>query len=290
MFDQMAVMIPADYRGLFLVTALVLMAMEFLVARHLQRDSHDLAESASSLAVAVGNKLVRLGAAGIIALPYIFIYEHRLFDIPLDNIWALLGLFLGLEFFYYWMHRTAHTVRWLWATHSVHHSPTRFNLTAGIRLGWTGVISGNFLFFLPLVWLGFHPLAVIAMLALNLIYQFFLHTELAPRLGPLEWVFNTPRHHSVHHASNGSCLDKNFGGFLIIFDRLFGTFAAPPADEPLRYGLTEPLTSQNPFHVVFREWLRMRADLRRARSAQDVWRTLFGAPGSLTHNEKGEKS
>jgi sterol desaturase/sphingolipid hydroxylase (fatty acid hydroxylase superfamily) len=132
-------------------------------------------------------------------------------------------------------------------------------------------------------------LAMIAMLALNLFYQFFLHTELAPHFGPLEWVFNTPRHHSVHHASNGSCLDKNFGGFLIIFDRLFGTFAAPPKDEPLRYGLTEPLESQNPLYVVFREWLQMAADLRRARSARDVWRTLFGAPGAVTHNKNGEK-
>jgi len=128
------------------------------------------------------------------------------------------------------------------------------------------------------------------MLALNLFYQFFLHTELAPRLGPLEWVLNTPRHHSVHHASNGSCLDKNFGGILIIYDRLFGTFATPPENEPLRYGLTEPLRSQNPLHIVFREWLQMARDLRHARSARDAWRTLFGAPGAIPHNRKGEKS
>jgi sterol desaturase/sphingolipid hydroxylase (fatty acid hydroxylase superfamily) len=288
MFDGLTGVVPGEYRGLFLATALAFMALEFLVARRLRREVHDAAETASSLAIAVGNALIRGALAGVIAIPFIFVYEHRLFDVPLDSVWALLGLFLGLEFLYYWMHRAAHTVRWLWATHSVHHSPTKLNFTAGIRLGWTGLISGNFLFFLPLVWLGFHPLAVIAMLALNLFYQFFLHTELAPRLGPLEWVFNTPRHHSVHHASNGSCLDKNFGGFLIIFDRLFGTFAAPPKDEPLRYGLTEPLKSQNPLYVVFREWLQMAADLRRARSARDVWRTLFGAPGLITHDKKGD--
>jgi len=290
MFDGLTGVAPGEYRGLFLATALAFMALEFMVARRLRREVHDAAETASSLAIAFGNALIRGMLAGVIAIPYIFVYEQRLFDIPLDNVWALLGLFLGLEFLYYWMHRAAHTVRWLWATHSVHHSPTKLNFTAGIRLGWTGLISGNFLFFLPLVWIGFHPLAVIAMLALNLIYQFFLHTELAPRLGPLEWVFNTPCHHSVHHASNGSCLDKNFGGFLIIFDRLFDTFAAPPKDEPLRYGLTEPLKSQNPLYVVFREWLQMAADLRRARGARAVWRTLFGPPGAVTRNEKGEKS
>lgn len=290
MFDGLTGVVPAEYRGLFLATALAFMALEFIVARRLRREVHDAAETASSLVIAIGNSLIRGLLAGVVAVPYIFVYEHRVFDIPLDSFWALLGLFLGLEFFYYWMHRAAHTVRWLWATHSVHHSPTRLNFTAGIRLGWTGLISGNFLFFLPLVWIGFHPLAVIAMLALNLMYQFFLHTELAPRLGPLEWVLNTPRHHSVHHASNGSCLDKNFGGVLIIYDRLFGTFATPPRDEPLRYGLTEPLKSQNPLYVVFREWLQMAADLRRARSVRDVWRTLFGPPGSLTHHEKGERS
>jgi len=290
MFDGLTGAAPAEYRGAFLALALSFMALEFLVARHLRRDTHDAAESASSLAIAIGNALIRGAVAGVIAVPYLLVYQQRLFDIPLDTIWALIGLFIGVEFFYYWMHRTAHTVRWLWATHSVHHSPTKLNLTAGIRLGWTGLISGNFLFFLPLVWLGFHPLSVIAMLALNLIYQFFLHTELAPRFGPLEWVLNTPRHHSVHHASNGSCLDKNFGGILIIYDRLFGTFAAPPANERLRYGLTEPMRSQHPIYIVFREWLQMARDLRRARSARDLWRTLFGAPGSISNHETGEKS
>jgi len=290
MFDTLPGVVPQEFRGIFLLIALAFITMEFILARHLRREVHDAAETASSLVIALGNALIRATLAGVMAVPFVFVYEHRLFDIPLDNLWALLGLFLGLEFFYYWMHRTSHTVRWLWATHSVHHSPTKLNFTAGIRLGWTGLISGNFLFFLPLVWLGFHPLSVIAMLALNLFYQFFLHTELVPRLGPMEWVFNTPRHHSVHHASNGSCLDKNFGGILIIYDRLFGTFAMPPEDEPLHYGLTEPLKSQNPFHVVFREWMRMAGDLRRVRRPRDVWRTLFGAPGAITHNEKGEKS
>jgi len=289
MFDGLTGVVPPEYRGMFLLVALSFIAIEFMVARHLRREVHDAAETASSLAIAVGNALIRGTLAGVVAIPFIFVYERRLFDIPLDNFWAVIGLVLGLEFFYYWMHRAAHTVRWLWAAHSVHHSPTKLNFTAGIRLGWTGLISGNFLFFLPLVWLGFHPLSVIAMLALNLFYQFFLHTELAPRLGPLEWVLNTPRHHSVHHASNGSCLDKNFGGILIIYDRLFGTFAAPQENEPLRYGLTEPVGSQNPLYVVFREWIRMAADLRRARSARDVWRTLFGAPGSLTHHAKGDR-
>ena len=182
--------------------------------------------------------LVRLIEAGIVAIPFAFVYQHRLFDFSSTSAPALLGLFLGSEFLYYWQHRASHRIRWMWATHRVHHSPTQFNLTAAIRLGWTGNISGNFLFFLPLVWIGFHPFAVVAMLGVNLTYQFFIHTEFAPRLGPLEFVLNTPAHHRVHHASNEPCLDKNYGGILIIFDRLFGTFAhcAGRRAAPLRTG------------------------------------------------------
>jgi sterol desaturase/sphingolipid hydroxylase (fatty acid hydroxylase superfamily) len=168
----------------------------------------------------------------------------------------------------------------MWATHAVHHSATRLNLTAAIRLGWTGNISGNFLFFLPLALLGFHPAAIGAMLGANLLYQFFIHTELAPRLGPLEWVLNTPRHHRVHHASNATCLDKNYGGVLIIFDRLFGTFAEPPQAEPLRYGLVGAAPSYNPIAIALGQWIAMLRDARRAHGPAATFRALFGPPGA----------
>ena len=169
----------------------------------------------------------------------------------------------------------------MWATHAVHHSATKLNLTAAIRLGWTGSISGNFLFFSLLAWVGFHPIAIVAMLGVNLLYQFFIHTELAPRLGPIEWVLNTPAHHRVHHASNAACLDKNFGGILIIFDRLFGTFAERPADEPLRYGLVNGVASCNPLRIVFGEWLAMLRDVSKTSSVRDKLRVLFAPPGSV---------
>ena len=179
---------PSPYfRGLILVTALGFMALEYGLGRLVHRETHDWRESAATLGVAVVQNLVRLVEAGIVAIPFAFVYQHRLFDFSATSAPAMLGLFLGSEFLYYWQHRASHRIRWMWATHRVHHSPTKFNLTAAIRLGWTGNISGNFLFFLPLVWIGFHPFAVIAMLGINLTYQFFIHTELAPRLGPLEY-------------------------------------------------------------------------------------------------------
>ena len=154
------------------------------------------------------------------------------------------------------------------------------DLTAAIRLGWTGNISGNFVFFLPLALLGFHPAAIVAMLGANLLYQFFIHTEFAPRLGPLEWILNTPRHHRVHHASNASCLDRNFGGVLIVFDRLFGTVAEPPESEPLRYGLVGGVPSYNPIAVALGQWIAMLDDAPKAPGPAATFRALFGPPGA----------
>jgi sterol desaturase/sphingolipid hydroxylase (fatty acid hydroxylase superfamily) len=185
-----------------------------------------------------------------------------------------------VDLVFYWFHRTEHGVRVLWASHAVHHSATSLNLTAAVRLGWTGTLSGAVLVLLlvPLTVLGFHPVAVMAMLALNLLYQFFLHTAHAPRLGALEWVLNTPTHHRVHHAVNASCLDKNFAGVFIVWDRMFGTFANAPPDEKLRFGLLTPLPSQNVLTVNFFEWRRLLRDLRQAQGLKRRLRILFGAP------------
>jgi sterol desaturase/sphingolipid hydroxylase (fatty acid hydroxylase superfamily) len=205
--------------------------------------------------------------------------RHRLGTIPLDGVTAFLVLFIGQEFAYYWYHRAAHRVRWFWATHAVHHSPNEFNLGIGYRFGLTGKIAGNALFFVPLIWLGFDVRAVFAALALNLLYQFWIHTEWIPKLGWLEVVLNTPSAHRVHHASNAGYIDKNYGGVLIVFDRLFGTYAEERADEPCRYGLTTPLLSNNPLKIAFHEWLNLANDLYRARSLRDVALYLFGPPG-----------
>ncbi len=168
---------------------------------------------------------------------------------------------MGQEFCYYWFHRAAHRVRWFWATHAVHHSPNEFNLGIAYRFGWTGRLAGNAVFYVPMIWLGFPPQAVFATLALNLLYQFWLHTEWVPKLGWLEYVLNTPSHHRVHHASNAEYIDRNYGGVLIVFDRLFGTFAAERDDLPCRYGLVTPLMSNNPIRIAFHEWLKMAKDL-----------------------------
>ena len=273
-------MIGADMRFLIFAMAIGLMALEYGISRLADRDTHDWRESAASFGVALGQTLLRGFEAGVVAVPFAFLYQHRLLDFDQTSLPALAALFIGSEFLYYWQHRASHRIRWMWATHSVHHSTTRFNLTAAIRLGWTGSISGNFLFFLPLALFGFHPFMIAAMLGFNLFYQFFIHTEFVPPLGLLEWVLNTPNHHRVHHASNEACLDRNFGGILIVFDRLFGTFAEPPAEQQLRYGLVGGKPSFNPVKTALGEWAAMLRDLRRAPGAGAKLRSLFGPPGA----------
>jgi sterol desaturase/sphingolipid hydroxylase (fatty acid hydroxylase superfamily) len=237
----------------------------------------------ASLADMAGREyIVRLFLAFSVAAPLIGLaWRHRLFTIPLGGAADFALLFLGQEFCYHWFHRASHRVRWFWATHAVHHSSNQFNLAAAYRFGWTGGWSGTAIFYVPLVWFGFPPLAVFFMLTLNLLYQFWLHVDWVPRLGPLEWVLNTPSHHRVHHAANDEYLDANYGGVLILFDRLFGTFVAERADLPCRYGLVQPLLSNNPLHIGFHEWLHLGRDLVAARSWRERLSTVIGPPHAL---------
>ena len=264
-------------RAMLLFDALGLMLVEYLFYRANDQDSHDAGETAVSLAIALGGKLFAALTASISVMPVFYVYRHRLFDIRLDGLMPWLALFVGVELSYYLHHVAMHKVRWLWATHAVHHSATKLNLTAGVRIGWGGHLSGGLLFYLPLVLIGFHPAAVFGLLGLGLLYQFFLHLAYAPQLGPLEWVLNTPRHHQVHHACNQGCVDKNFGSVLIVFDRLFGTFAAPP-NEVLRYGLTETAPTRNVLRILFGTWSQIFQDMRRSGGPAAKLRSLFGKP------------
>lgn len=231
-------------------------------------------------------------ASNLLTAPVIyFAWTHRIATVPLDTAWGLALLFLGEELAYYWLHRTGHEVRWAWATHSAHHTPERIHLASAFRLGITEVISGTWLFFVPLSFVGFDPLAVRMMFALNLFYQFWLHTELIGTLGPLELIFNTPTHHRIHHASNEDYLDRNYGGILIVFDRFFGTFAAAREDIRIVYGLVHPVGSTNPVKILFHEWRAIAHDVRHARSWRERWSQAFGRPGTWpAEKEREEKA
>jgi sterol desaturase/sphingolipid hydroxylase (fatty acid hydroxylase superfamily) len=205
--------------------------------------------------------------------------RHRLTTISLDHWSAIALLFIGQEFCYYWYHRAAHRVRWFWGNHAVHHSSNELNLSAAFRIGVFGRLTGTTLFFVPLIWLGFDVRTVFAVLTLNLLYQFWIHATWIPKLGWLEGVLNTPSAHRVHHASNPEYLDANYGGVLIVFDRLFGTYVAERDDLPCRYGLVHPMTTNNPLRVEFAEWISLARDLAKARGLRALLGHLFMPPG-----------
>jgi sterol desaturase/sphingolipid hydroxylase (fatty acid hydroxylase superfamily) len=258
-------------------------ALEILWYLLLQKRSYPWREMFASVGVYVLRAPAKLLRPLIVGPLAFFLWSHRLTTVPLDTAWGLMLLFLGEQFAYYWMHRAGHEIRWMWASHVVHHTPEHIHLASAFRLGATELLSGSWLFHLPLYLLGLSPLAVGTMSAVNLFYQFWLHTDLVGRLGPLEWVLNTPSHHRVHHASNAEYLDRNYGGILIIFDRLFGTFAQEQPQTKITYGLVHPIGSLNPFRIAFHEWGAMARDFGRARSWRERLRQLFGRPGeSLT--------
>lgn len=265
---------------------LFLAAVMFEIGWYLlvRKRSYPWRELFVSVAISVMRLPARLLRPLILAPLIFFIWSHRLTTIPVDTSWGLMLLFLGEEFAYYWMHRAGHRIRWMWASHVVHHTPEHIHFASAIRLGATELLSGNWLFFVPLYLLGLHPLAVGGMLAVNLVYQFWLHTDLVGQLGPLEWVLNTPSHHRVHHASNPEYVDRNFGGILIVWDRLFGTFAEERPQTPITYGLVHQIGTYNPIRIAFHEWLAMAGDVWHAGSWREAVRQVFGTPDEALAN------
>lgn len=208
-----------------------------------------------------------------------WVYAHRLWTLPMGHWTGWATCFIGQEFCYYWYHRAAHRVRWFWCTHAIHHSPNQLNLSAAYRFGWTGKLTGTLLFFTLAPLLGMPPKVILLMLTLNLLYQFWIHATWIPKLGPLEWVLNTPSAHRVHHASNIEYLDGNYGGVLIVFDRLFGTYIPERDDVPCRYGLVTPIHGYNLLEIEFTQWRALWRDLRSAPSLGVAWCYLCKPPG-----------
>jgi sterol desaturase/sphingolipid hydroxylase (fatty acid hydroxylase superfamily) len=237
---------------------------------------YDARTALATLGVALGGLPFAALNALVVGAAYGLLWRHAPVHWPLHDWRTWAAGFVLVEFAYYWFHRASHRIAWMWATHSVHHSAEQMTLLSSIRLGWTNLFSAGWVIYAPLVLAGFDPRLIMALLAFDLRYQFFLHTEAVGKLGVLEWVFNTPSHHRVHHASNPAYLDRNYGGVVIIFDRLFGTFAAERPEEPVRYGLVDEARGNNPAWIALGGWSRLlrrmtasRAPLRKALSAPD---------------------
>jgi sterol desaturase/sphingolipid hydroxylase (fatty acid hydroxylase superfamily) len=255
---------------------LLLLAVEAVLAAMMRRDLYEVKDTAASLTMGIGNVIVGLFTKAMMFVLFTWVYKFRLFTLP--NVWWVwVGAFLADEFSYYWFHRTSHECRLFWASHVVHHSSQRYNLGTALRQTWTGSFYG-FVFWLWMPLVGFSLYMIFVMQALSLIYQFWIHTELVRSVGPLEGILNTPSHHRVHHGSNPQYIDRNHGGTLIIWDRMFGTYE--PERERCRYGLTKNIETYNPFRIAFHEWADIVRDVRAAKSWSDAARLVFGRPGA----------
>ena len=206
---------------------LVFLAAEALALRlRKSRAAYRLNDFLSGIGCGMLDQVVNLAPLAGFLLLYDRVAEHHaLVRMEPSNPWAWVGMVVAHDLAYYWFHRLSHRINVLWAAHVVHHQGEDYNFTVSLRQG-TVATWVTFVFYLPLALLGFGVEMFLVVHGVYQIYQFFVHTELCPRLGPLEWVLATPRHHRVHHGRDADYLDRNYGGFFIVWDRLFGTFAA----------------------------------------------------------------
>lgn len=240
--------------------------------------NYEARDTAASLLMGLGSTATGLLTGGVVAVATLYVYQHRLFDIPMTAIWAWVVLFLAEDLTYYWFHRLSHERRFWWAAHVNHHSSQHYNLSTALRQTWTGGLAGTWALWLPLAFLGFPPAMIAIQKGISLVYQFWIHTETIGKMPRwFEAVFNTPSHHRVHHARNPRYLDRNYAGVLIVWDKLFGTFQPELDEEECRYGIVKNLGGFNLLRVAFHEWIAMGQDvLRHPRHALGY---LFGPPG-----------
>ena len=257
----------------------VAMIVEMLAIRAGAKGDYDWRDTGTSLVMGFGNTFAAVLFGGAVVGLGTMFWQHRIFDIP-PTWWAVVICFVADDFLYYWLHRAGHRVRWFWASHVIHHSSQHYNLSTALRQTWTGNLSLGFLFRLPLFLIGFPPRMILFCAGLNLVYQFFVHTEAVKRLPwRLESWLNTPSHHRVHQGTNARYLDRNYGGVFILWDRWFGTFEAERDDDPPRYGIVHNLATFNPLWVAFHEWIAIGGDVVKAPGLRGKWMALVGPPG-----------
>lgn len=242
-----------------------------------QRGFVEAKDSFTSIGLGLGNLFIGLITKSMVLVVFMYVYEqHRLFDWSwkLWPVWVF--AFFAEDFTYYWLHRLAHEIRYFWASHLPHHSSPNYNLAAALRQSWTSSFSGVFLFFIWMPLLGIHPLIVFFFNQISLLYQYWIHTEFIKKMPNwFEQIFNTPSHHRVHHGVDLDYLDKNYGGILIIWDRLFGSFQSE-MHRP-SYGLTKQIESNNPAKIAFYEWVQLAKDV--VNHPRYAWNYIFGPPG-----------
>lgn len=231
--------------------------------------------------ILLGFGSIAWGVAFGLATGYVFVYfyENAPYKFPADAWWTWVVLFFVDDFVYYVFHRVSHESRLFWNFHVVHHSSEHYNLSVAVRQSWfSGIL--HWIFYAPIMLLGFAPWMFALMHGSNLIYQFWIHTKFVKKLGWLEYILNTPSHHRVHHGVNAPYIDKNYAGVLIIWDRLFRTFV-PETEEP-RYGIIKPITGYNPLWINTHAWFEMYEEMKNRTGFYQKTKCIFASPNMNT--------
>jgi sterol desaturase/sphingolipid hydroxylase (fatty acid hydroxylase superfamily) len=254
----------------------ILIGVELLVERFRQQKLYRLNDAITNISCGIGEQVTGVFMKLFVVAIYQFIYEHYAFFTVPTNWFTGIVLFIAVDFFYYWFHRYSHEINLFWGGHVVHHQSEEYNLSVALRQGWLQKVF-SFAFYLPLALIGFDTLLFVTVSSLVTLYQFWIHTKAIHKLGWLEYILNTPSHHRVHHGVNPKYIDKNHGGALIIWDRLFGTFQEEE-EEPI-YGITKPLNSWNPLWANLQHYVEMMDLLKQVPTWKDKIKVLFMPPG-----------
>jgi sterol desaturase/sphingolipid hydroxylase (fatty acid hydroxylase superfamily) len=268
---------PVDYIALAIPVFFLLIGVEALYARCRGERLYRLNDSVTDLSTGILDQVVGVFTKAITVGAYAWVWERfRVAEWDLSSARTWVVCFLGVDFFYYWFHRVSHESNLPWGAHIVHHSSEEFNLSVALRQGAFQPLW-SFPFYLPLAGLGFPPLVFLACSSFDTLYQFWIHTRTIGRLGPLEWIFNTPSHHRVHHGCDAKYIDKNYAGTLIVWDRIFGSFQ--PEEEEPTYGITKPLASWNPLWANVHHYVDLARASRHAPSAAEAAKLWVKGPG-----------
>jgi sterol desaturase/sphingolipid hydroxylase (fatty acid hydroxylase superfamily) len=267
----------------FIVTVII----EGIILYKNHPKNYNLKDTFASLAMGIGNVIVNLVSKLFVAFIITFLYEnYKLTSIPFVW-WAWLIILFADDFCYYWAHRIGHESRFFWASHIVHHSSQKYNLSTALRQTWTGGFF-TFIFYILLPIVGFHPVMIFTQMSISLLYQYWIHTELINKMPNwFETIFNTPSHHRVHHGSNALYLDRNYAGIFIIWDKLFGTFQAELKEEKVVYGLTTNINSYNPIVIAFHEWVAFVTDVYSSKTTFKNKLLYFIKPPGWKHDGSG---
>lgn len=261
--------------GIFLFS-LTLAIVEFFIELYKKKlNKWRLGEMWANFGVFIMAQLIEKTSNSIFVGAFFFVGSYIPWSIPV-NIWTTLLCLILVDFVYYWEHVVEHKVRILWSYHSIHHSSPIYNYTTAMRVSFIDSFV-TWVFYIPLVIIGFHPYIVFLCFFLVLSYQFWLHTEIIGKLGWFEKIFMTPSQHRVHHGSDKIYLDKNFGALLCIWDRIFGTFQEE--QHKPTYGLTRPINTINPIKVQAIEYIQIIKDFRKAKNLKQAWQYLIKPPG-----------